>query len=86
MATAIYELPVLLKKRKESDLRVVAHIESFDDLKVGFRCGIKIFGHIPHYNVNFSKELPDEFQFTKSESKIIKQLNPNIIPTLSFNE
>ncbi len=76
----------IAKKAKESDLRVVAHIESFDDLKVGLRCGIRIFGHMPHYNVNFSKELPDEFQFTNSETLIIKQFNPISIPPLSFNE
>jgi Amidohydrolase family len=76
----------IVKKAKESKLRVVAHIESLDDLKVGLRCGISIFGHMPYYNVNFSKELPDEFQFTKAEIKMIKKIKPVIIPTLSFNE
>ena len=76
----------IVKKAKESNLRVVAHIESFDDLKVGLRCGISIYGHMPHYNVNFSKELPDEFQFTGAEKAIVKKLHPIIIPTLSFNE
>lgn len=76
----------IVKKAKESNLRVVAHIESFDDLKVGLRCGISIFGHMPHYNVNFSTKLPDEFEFSKAEKYIIKKLKPIIIPTLSFNE
>ncbi|MBX9785252.1 MAG: amidohydrolase family protein [Chitinophagaceae bacterium] len=76
----------IVKKAKASNLRVVAHIESLDDLKVGLRCGISIFGHMPHYNVNFSKELPADFQFTELEKKIIKKLRPVIIPTLSFND
>lgn len=76
----------IVKKAKASNLRVVAHIESSDDLKVGLRCGINIYGHLPHYNVNFSKELPEEFQFTESEKKMIKKLKPVIIPTLSFND
>lgn len=76
----------IVKKAKESHIRVVAHIESLDDLKVGLRCGIRIFGHMPHYNVNFSKTLPSAFRFTKEENKLIKKLKPIIIPTLSFNE
>lgn len=76
----------IAKKANRSGLRVVAHIESFDDLKVGLRCGISIFAHMPFYNVNFSKDLPDEFQLTTAERRIIKKIKPVIIPTLSFNE
>jgi imidazolonepropionase-like amidohydrolase len=76
----------IVKKAIESKLRVVAHIESFDDLKVGLRCGIRIFAHMPYYNVNFLKELPDEYKITKSEKKLIRKLKPVIIPTLSLNE
>ncbi len=76
----------IVKKANAESLRVVAHIESFDDLRIALRCGIRIFGHMPHYNVNFSKELPEAFRLTRAENKLIKRLKPIIIPTLSFNE
>lgn len=76
----------IVKKAKQSKLRVVAHIESFDDLKVGLRCGINIFGHMPHYNVNFAPKIPEEFRFNIKEIKLIKKLKPVIMPTISFNE
>jgi hypothetical protein len=76
----------IVEKAKKAGLRVVAHIETFDDLKIGLRCGISIYGHLPHYNVNFLKEIPTEIEFLESEKALIKTLNPIITPTLSFNE
>ncbi len=76
----------IVKKAKKSGLRVVAHIESFEDLKIALKSGISIFGHMPHYNVNYLKELPKELIFTNKELKVIAKLKPVIIPTLSFNE
>jgi hypothetical protein len=76
----------IVEKAKKAELRVVAHIETFDDLKIGLRCGISIYGHLPHYNINFSKEIPTEIEFSESEKALINTLNPIITPTLSFNE
>lgn len=76
----------IVEKAKKAKLRVVAHIESFDDLKIGLRCGIKIYGHLPHYNVNFSKDLPIKIEFSEAEKALITKLKPIITPTLSFNE
>ncbi len=76
----------IVEKAKKAKLRVVAHIETLDDLKIGLRCGIAIYGHLPHYNVNFSKELPATIAFSEAEKALIKKLKPIIIPTLSFNE
>lgn len=76
----------IVKKAKRSKLRVVAHVESFDDLKVALRCGISIFGHMPFYNINYSKDLPKELTFTNEELALIKKLKPVMTPTISFNE
>jgi hypothetical protein len=79
-------LKYIVRKAKLSNLRVVAHIESFDDLKIALKCGIRIFGHMPHYNVNYEKTLPNIVEFSKEEKRLIKKLKPIMTPTLSFNE
>jgi imidazolonepropionase-like amidohydrolase len=73
-------------KAKKAKLRVVAHIETLSDLKIGLRCGIRLYAHMPYYNANFLKELPADYTFSKAEIKLIKKLKPVIIPTLMVNE
>ncbi len=74
------------KKAHNSGLRVAAHIETFDDLKVGLRIGADMFAHLPHYNYFFSRTEPEQPTFTKQELKTIRQRNIVLIPTLSLNE
>lgn len=67
-------------------LKVFAHIETFEDLKLGLRTGVDVFAHLPYYNINFQKQIPKQPVFTKEELDIIKQKNVAIISTLSLNE
>jgi imidazolonepropionase-like amidohydrolase len=75
----------IVKLARSFNLRVVAHIETFEDLKIALHVGISLFAHMPHYNVNFY-QLPAELQFTNKELRLIKKVHPVLIPTLSFNE
>ncbi len=70
----------------QEGLRVVAHIETFDDLKIGLSAGVDIFAHLPHYNVNYTSQLPQLPQFTNDELKYITQNQIQIVSTLSLNE
>jgi len=74
------------KKAHDAGLRVAAHIETFDDLKIGLKIGVDIFAHLPHYNYFFSREEPAQPTFTRAELKMIRKRNIVLIPTLSLNE
>lgn len=74
------------KKAHDAGLRVAAHVETFDDLKIGLRIGVDIFAHLPHYNYFFSRSEPAQPTFTNQELKTIRQRNIVLIPTLSLNE
>lgn len=74
------------KKAHATGLRVAAHIETFDDLKIGLRIGVDIFAHLPHYNYIFFGAEPAQPTFTTDELKTIRKKNIVIIPTLSVNE
>lgn len=76
----------VVKKSHQAGLRVVAHIETFDDLRIGLKIGVDIFAHSPHYNYFFSKVEPTQPVFTAQELKIIRQRKIVMIPTLSLNE
>ncbi len=74
------------KKAHDAGLRVAAHIETFDDLKIGLRIGVDIFAHMPHYNYFFSRSEPLQPTFTSEELKMIRKRRIVLIPTLSLNE
>ena len=76
----------ITKKAHAAGLRVAAHIETFDDLKIGLRIGVDIFAHLPHYNYFFSRSEPAQPTFTDQELKTIRRRNIVLIPTLSLNE
>jgi imidazolonepropionase-like amidohydrolase len=74
------------KKAHDAGLRVVAHIETFDDLKIGLKIGVDIFAHLPHYNYFFSPTEPEQPTFSNQELKMIRQRKIVLIPTLSLTE
>lgn len=76
----------ITKKAHDAGLRVAAHIETYDDLKIGLKIGVDIFAHMPHYNYNSHTPEPEQPGFTKEELKTIREKNIIIIPTLSLNE
>lgn len=74
------------KKAHDAGLRVAAHIETFDDLKIGLRIGVDVFAHLPHYYYIFFGSEPAQMTFSSEELKTIRQRKIVIIPTLSLNE
>jgi imidazolonepropionase-like amidohydrolase len=76
----------IVSKAHKVGLRVIAHIETVSDLKIGLKIGVDIFAHMPNYNYNFdaATEL-NELNFSKTELLRIKQISPYLIPTLSLN-
>lgn len=76
----------ITKKAHNAGLRVAAHIETFDDLKIGLRIGVDVFAHLPHYYYIFFGPKPAQTTFSREELKTICQRKIVIIPTLSLNE
>lgn len=77
----------ITKKAHVAGLRVTAHIETFDDLRIGLKIGVDIFAHLPHYGYDPNRlDLPAQPTFMKEELKTIRQRNIVIIPTLSLND
>lgn len=76
----------ITKKAHDAGLRVAAHIETFDDLKIGLRIGVDVFAHLPHYYYIFFGPEPAQTTFSGEELKTIRQRKIVIIPTLSLNE
>jgi imidazolonepropionase-like amidohydrolase len=76
----------VVKKAHAAGLRVAAHIETFDDLRIGIKIGVDIFAHMPHYNYFFAKSEPAQPVFTHQELKAILKRRIVLIPTLSLNE
>ena len=76
----------VIKKTHAAGLRVAAHIETFDDLKIGLKIGVDIFAHLPYYGYDPNRLNPTPPTFTKEELKTIRRKNIAVIPTLSLNE
>ncbi len=74
------------KKAHDAGLRVVAHIETFDDLKIGLKISVDIFAHLPHYGNDPYRSNPAQPTFTQEELKTIRKRNIVVISTLSLNE
>jgi imidazolonepropionase-like amidohydrolase len=76
----------IVQKAHTAGLRVVAHIETVSDMKIGLKIGVDIFAHMPNYNYNYNvgKEL-EALKFSKEELLKIKEKPPYMIPTLSLN-
>ncbi len=74
------------KKAHDAGLRVAAHIETFDDLKIGLKIGVDIFAHLPHYGYDPYRLNPAQPVFSQEELKAIRKRKIVVIPTLALNE
>lgn len=74
------------KKAHDAGLRVAAHIETFDDLKIGLKIGVDIFAHLPHYGYDPYRLNPAQPTFSQEELKTIRKRKIVVIPTLALNE
>jgi imidazolonepropionase-like amidohydrolase len=75
----------VVQKAHAAKLRVAAHIESFDDFKIGIRIGVDIFAHLPFYNYNGVDSLPP-FSFSTAERQAMQKRKIFVVPTLALNE
>jgi imidazolonepropionase-like amidohydrolase len=76
----------VVKKAHAAGIRVAAHIETFDDLKIGLKIGVDLFAHLPHYAYDTKRLEPAQPTFTKEELRTIRTRKVVVIPTLSLNE
>ncbi len=76
----------VIQKAHATGLRVAAHIETFDDLKLGVKIGVDVFAHMPHYNYFYNRTELAQPIFSAEELKIIRQRKIVLIPTLSLTE
>lgn len=76
----------ITKKAHDAGLRVAAHIETSDDLKIGLKIGVDVFAHSPYYGYDFNGMKPTPPIFTPEELKTIRKRKLGVIPTLSLNE
>lgn len=76
----------VIRKAHAAGLRVAAHIETSDDLKIGLKIGVDFFAHSPYYGYDFNNMKPAPPVFTPEELKTIRQKKIAVIPTLSLNE
>jgi imidazolonepropionase-like amidohydrolase len=76
----------VIKKAHAAGLRVAAHIETFDDLKLGVKIGVDVFAHMPHYNYFYRRTELAQPIFSNEELQAIRQRKIVLIPTLSLTE
>jgi hypothetical protein len=74
----------IVKQAHSKKLKVFAHIETFDDLKIGLDINVDAFAHMP----NYSRPVEDfnDIKLSKNQLKKIKNNNILITPTLATNE
>ncbi len=78
----------VVKKAHESNLRVFAHIETADDLRLGTKIGVDGFAHLPGYSMNWndSPEAAVKYDPTAEDFKKIAEKKIVVIPTLSLSK
>ena len=76
----------ITKKAHAAGLRIAAHIETSDDMKIGLKIGVDVFAHSPYYGYDFNGMKPAPPIFTPEELRTIRKRKIVVIPTLSLNE
>lgn len=78
----------IVKKAHENGLRVFAHIETANDLRLGIKIGVDAFAHLPGYNFewNDTPESAKKYDPTKEDFEAIAKKKIIVIPTLSLSE
>lgn len=78
----------VVKKAHKAGLRVFAHIETADDLRLGTKIGVDGFAHLPGYSMdwNDSPEAAVKYDPTAEDFKNVAKKNIIITPTLSLSK
>lgn len=73
----------VVTKAKENGLRIVAHVETADDFRIGLDLGVDGFGHLPGYSWN-GQDSPEQYRLTEDDLTRAAQNDIFITPTAIF--
>lgn len=73
----------IVAKANESGLRVIAHVETADDFRIGLDIGVHGFGHIPGYSWN-AHSGPEQYLLTDDDLARAAHKNVFVTPTANF--
>lgn len=73
----------IVTKAKERGLRVVAHVETAEDFRIGLDIGVDGFGHLPGYSWN-AEAGSEEYRLTDEDLRRAAQANVYVTPTVNF--
>ena len=79
---------ILLKKLIKDGLRVFAHIETANDMRLGIKIGVDGFAHLPGYSFDWTDtpESAKKFDPSKEDFQAIAKKKIIVIPTLSLSQ
>lgn len=72
-----------VKKAKEENFRVIAHVETADDFRVGLDIGVDGFGHLPGYSWD-GKADKEKYKLTDEDLRRAAEANVYVTPTVNF--
>ncbi|MCH8559011.1 MAG: amidohydrolase family protein [Balneolia bacterium] len=80
---AAHTAEAVVTKAHESGLRVVAHVETADDFRIGLDIGVNGFGHLPGYSWNAVIN-PEKYRLNDDDLARAAQQNVFVTPTAVF--
>jgi imidazolonepropionase-like amidohydrolase len=69
----------VVKKARKAGLRVVAHVETADDLRLGLKIGVDGFANLPGYNWDGAGD-PGKYQLTDDDVKKLSKKKTAVTP------
>ena len=77
----------IVKKAHKEGLRVYAHIETANDLRLGTKIGVDAFAHLPGYSFDWTDtpESAKKYDPTKEDFQAVAKKKIIVIPTLSLS-
>ena len=73
----------IVTKAKERGMRVVAHVETAEDFRIGLNVGVDGFGHLPGYSWNGETDR-DLYSLTDEDLQRAVKANVFVTPTVNF--
>lgn len=71
----------VVEKAGQSDLRVIAHIETAEDFRLGLKIGVAGFAHAPYYGWDGKTETRPADDLTAADIKLAAEKKVVVIPT-----
>ena len=73
----------IVNKAKEEGLRVVAHVETAEDFRIGLEIGVDGFGHLPGYSWDAEAD-KNLYRLTDHDLQRAAEANVFVTPTVNF--